>query len=52
VLKYFFQIHDPTTRNRQGTDVGTSNRSAIFYPSEEQRHVAEDTIDDVNASGL
>ena len=52
LLEYFFQIHDPTTRNRQGNDVGTSYRSAIFYTSEEQKHVAEDTIDDVNASGL
>jgi len=52
LLEYFFQIHDPTTRNRQGNDVGTSYRSAIFYTSEEQKHVAEDTIDDVNASGI
>jgi peptide-methionine (S)-S-oxide reductase len=52
LLEYFFQIHDPTTRNRQGNDIGTSYRSAIFYTSDEQKHVAEDTIDDVNASGL
>ena len=52
LLEFFFQIHDPTTRNRQGNDVGASYRSAIFYTSEEQREVAEDTIDDVNASGL
>jgi len=52
VLEFFFQIHDPTTRNRQGNDVGTSYRSAIFYTSEEQKAVAEDTIADVNASGL
>jgi len=52
VLEFFFQIHDPTTRNRQGNDMGTSYRSAIYYTSESQREVAEDTIDDVNASGL
>jgi peptide-methionine (S)-S-oxide reductase len=52
VLEFFFQIHDPTTRNRQGNDVGTSYRSAIFYTSPEQKAVAEDTIADVNASGL
>ncbi|TMJ38283.1 MAG: peptide-methionine (S)-S-oxide reductase MsrA [Alphaproteobacteria bacterium] len=52
ILEFFFQIHDPTTRNRQGNDMGASYRSAIFYTSEEQRKVAEDTIADVNASGL
>ena len=52
LLEFFFQIHDPTTRNRQGNDVGASYRSAIFYTTEEQRHVAEDTIADVDASGL
>jgi peptide-methionine (S)-S-oxide reductase len=52
ILEFFFQIHDPTTRNRQGNDVGTSYRSAIFYTSEEQQHIAEDTIADVEASGL
>jgi peptide-methionine (S)-S-oxide reductase len=51
-LEFFFQIHDPTTRNRQGNDVGASYRSAIFYVNEEQKHIAEDTIADVNASGL
>jgi peptide-methionine (S)-S-oxide reductase len=52
VLEFFFQIHDPTTRNRQGNDVGTSYRSAIYYTTEEQRRIAEDTIADVDASGL
>jgi peptide-methionine (S)-S-oxide reductase len=52
LLEFFFQIHDPTTRNRQGNDIGTSYRSAIFYASEEQRRVALDTIADVDASGL
>jgi peptide-methionine (S)-S-oxide reductase len=52
LLEYFFQIHDPTTLNRQGNDRGTSYRSAIFYTSEEQKRIAEETIADVNASGL
>jgi peptide-methionine (S)-S-oxide reductase len=52
ILEFFFQIHDPTTKNRQGNDIGTSYRSAIFYTSEEQKRVAEDTIADVDASGL
>ncbi len=52
LLEFFFQLHDPTTRNRQGNDVGASYRSAIFYTSDEQRRVAEDTIADVDASGL
>jgi len=52
ILEFFFQIHDPTTANRQGNDVGTSYRSAIFYLNDEQKAVAEDTIADVNASGL
>jgi peptide-methionine (S)-S-oxide reductase len=52
LLEFFFQIHDPTTANRQGNDVGTSYRSAIFYTTDEQKRIAEDTIADVNASGL
>lgn len=51
LLEYFFQIHDPTTLNRQGNDVGISYRSAIFYTSDAQKRVAEETIADVNASG-
>ncbi|MGC0379388.1 peptide-methionine (S)-S-oxide reductase MsrA [Streptomyces sp. SAI-229] len=52
ILEYFFQIHDPSTKNRQGNDIGTSYRSAIFYFDDEQKRVAEETIADVNASGL
>jgi peptide-methionine (S)-S-oxide reductase len=52
LLEFFFQIHDPSTRNRQGNDVGSSYRSAIFYTSAEQKQIAEDTIADVDASGL
>jgi peptide-methionine (S)-S-oxide reductase len=52
ILEFFFQIHDPTTPNRQGNDVGTSYRSAIFYTDDEQRRDAEDTIATVEASGL
>ena len=52
ILEFFFQIHDPTTLNRQGNDRGESYRSAIFYLDDEQKAVAEDTIADVNASGL
>lgn len=52
ILEYFFQIHDPTTKNRQGNDVGSSYRSAIYYVDDEQKRIAEDTIADVNASGL
>jgi len=52
LLEFFFQVHDPTTKNRQGNDVGTSYRSAIFYTTDEQKKVAEDTIADVDASGL
>ena len=52
LLEFFFQIHDPSTKNRQGNDVGASYRSAIFYTSDEQKRIAEDTIADVDASGL
>ena len=51
LLEFFFQLHDPTTLNRQGNDVGSSYRSAIYYTSDEQKRVAEQTIADVNASG-
>ena len=52
LLEFFFQIHDPTTKNRQGNDRGASYRSAIYYTSDHQKAVAEDTIADVEASGL
>jgi peptide-methionine (S)-S-oxide reductase len=52
LLEFFFQIHDPTTKNRQGNDRGASYRSAIYYTSDAQKAVAEDTIADVEASGL
>ena len=52
LLEFFFQIHDPTTADRQGNDVGSSYRSAIFYTTDEQKAVAEETIADVNASDL
>ena len=51
ILEFFFQIHDPTTLNRQGNDVGLSYRSAIFYVDDAQKRVAEETIRDVDASG-
>lgn len=52
LLEFFFQIHDPSTKNRQGNDVGASYRSAIYYTSDEQKRVAEETIKDVDASGI
>ncbi len=52
LLEFFFQIHDPTTVDRQGNDIGTSYRSAIFFVDETQKQIAEDTIADVNASGI
>ena len=52
ILEFFFQVHDPTTVNRQGNDIGTSYRSAIYYVNDTQKQVALDTIADVDASGL
>jgi peptide-methionine (S)-S-oxide reductase len=52
LLEFFFQIHDPSTKDRQGNDRGTAYRSAIYYENEEQKRVALDTIADVDASGL
>lgn len=52
LLEFFFQIHDPTTLNRQGNDIGMSYRSGIFYTTPEQERIARDTIADVEASGL
>jgi peptide-methionine (S)-S-oxide reductase len=52
LLEFFFQVHDPSTKNRQGNDVGMSYRSGIYTTSDEQKRVAQDTIADVNASGL
>ncbi len=52
LLEFFFQIHDPTTLNRQGNDLGSSYRSAIFFTNDEQKRIAEATIADVDASGL
>lgn len=52
LLEFFFQIHDPTTPNRQGNDIGPSYRSAIYYRDEDQKRVALETIRDVEASGL
>ena len=52
ILEFFFQIHDPSTKNRQGNDVGSSYRSAIYYTSDTQKQVAQDTMADVDASGI
>lgn len=52
LLEFFFQVHDPSTRNRQGNDVGVNVRSGIFYTSNDQKRIAEQTIADVDASGL
>jgi peptide-methionine (S)-S-oxide reductase len=52
ILEFFFQIHDPTTPNRQGNDAGPSYRSAIFYTNDEQKRISEKTIAELNASGL
>ncbi len=52
ILEFFFQIHDPTTPNRQGNDRGMSYRSAIYFVDEDQKRMAEETIADVDASGL
>ncbi|WP_327653771.1 peptide-methionine (S)-S-oxide reductase MsrA [Streptomyces sp. NBC_00483] len=52
LLEFFFQVHDPTTKDRQGNDLGRSYRSAIYYVDDAQRQVAVDTIADVEASGL
>jgi peptide-methionine (S)-S-oxide reductase len=52
LLEFFFQIHDPSTANRQGNDLGTSYRSGIYYLGDEQKRVAEETVADVDASGL
>jgi peptide-methionine (S)-S-oxide reductase len=52
LLEFFFQIHDPSTLNRQGNDRGGSYRSAIFYTSDEQKRISEDTIADVNGTNL
>jgi len=52
ILEFFFQIHDPSTPNRQGNDVGPSYRSAIFYVDEEQKRIAEEIIAEIDASGI
>lgn len=52
ILEYFFQLHDPTTRNRQGNDIGSSYRSAIFFLSEEQKQTATDLIAELTAANI
>lgn len=52
ILQIFFSVHDPTTLNRQGNDVGTSYRSAIFYHSDEQKQIAEEVIEEVTEEGI
>jgi len=52
ILEFFFQIHDPSTKDRQGNDVGLSYRSGIYYVDEAQKQTAQQTIEDVNVSGL
>jgi len=52
ILEYFFKIHNPTTPNRQGNDIGSSYRSEIFYTTQEQKEIALETINDINSSGL
>lgn len=52
LLEYFFQIHDPTTKNRQGNDIGVSYRSAIFYSNETQKEIAKALIAEMEASGV
>ncbi|WP_417749771.1 peptide-methionine (S)-S-oxide reductase MsrA [Rosistilla oblonga] len=52
LLEFFFQVHDPTTPNRQGNDIGSSYRSAIYYTNDDQKRIATETIAEVNASGI
>ena len=52
ILRVFFSVHDPTTLNRQGNDVGSSYRSAIFYHSDEQKRIAEEIIREVGEAGI
>jgi peptide-methionine (S)-S-oxide reductase len=52
LLQVFFAVHDPTTLNRQGNDVGTQYRSAIFYHNDEQRRIAEETVKEIDAEGI